>query len=142
MLVFWTPKIKGHDLRGNRPSPWVFTRMLFNFCQNVQPPSAISPNTFKYFCRTILSISIFAEHISVVLQKTSQHVFMTHILVVVQKTLQYFFKIISLYFCITPPVFLRTPFTNLSRIAFSIFAEYFCRKPSPKRKHLCSSQIT
>ena len=70
LIVFWPPKIEGHDVTGNRPSPWIFAMKLFFLCQNVELPSEhlsiFLQNTTQYFCRTPLSI--LADHLLVFLQ--------------------------------------------------------------------------
>ena len=67
--TFWPPKIEGHYVTGNRPILLVFTKKLFIFRQGVGLHYTILQNTFQYFCR--IPFSIFAEYLSVVLQKTS-----------------------------------------------------------------------
>ena len=67
--IIWPPEIEGHDVTRNRPSPRLFTRKLPILCQNVELPSVILQNTCQYFC--IKPLSIFAEHLSLILQNTS-----------------------------------------------------------------------
>ena len=102
-FIFGHPKNKGLNVRRNRPSPSV-TKKLFVYVKVCNFPQQFLQSTFQCFRWT--PFSIFAEHVSVVLQNT----------------LQYFFEIISQSFSVTPLSIFENSLQQFSITPLSMFA--------------------